>query len=59
MSKTIELPDPLFAKIDGYANWFAASPVRVIRKTWDEFRCHSPQAPHSVQPIYFLSETQS
>lgn len=37
MSKTTQLPDPLFAEIDGYANRVAASPVTVIRQAWDEF----------------------
>ena len=44
MSKSIELPDPLFAEIDGYATRVAASPVTVIRQAWDEFRRHHPQA---------------
>lgn len=48
MSKSIELPDPLFAEIDDYANWVAASPVTVIRQAWDEFRRHHPQAPHTT-----------
>ncbi len=43
MSKPTELPDPLFAEIDGYANWVAASPVTVIRQAWDEFRRQHPQ----------------
>ncbi len=43
MSTSIELPDPLFAEIDGYANRVAASPVTVIRQAWDEFRRHHPQ----------------
>lgn len=48
MSKSIELPDPLFAEIDGYANRVAASPVTVIRQAWDEFRRHHPQDPDSA-----------
>lgn len=48
MSKSIELPDPLFAEIDGYANRVAASPVTVIRQAWDEFRRHHPQDPDST-----------
>lgn len=48
MSKTIELPDPLFAEIDGYANRVAASPIAVIRQAWDEFRRHHPQVPDSA-----------
>ena len=48
MSKSIELPDPLFAEIDGYANQVAASPVTVIRQAWDEFRRHHPQDPDSA-----------
>lgn len=42
MSRTIELPDPLFAEINGYANRVAASPIAVIRQAWDEFRLHHP-----------------
>lgn len=45
MSKTIELPDPLFAEIDGYARRVAASPITVIRQAWDEFRHQHPQEP--------------
>ena len=48
MSKTIELPDPLFAEIDGYANRVAASPITVIRQAWDEFRSHHPQETDSI-----------
>ena len=48
MSKSIELPDPLFAEIDGYANRVAASPITVIRQAWDEFRRHPPQDPDSA-----------
>ena len=48
MSKSIELPDPLFAEIDGYANQVAESPVTVIRQAWDEFRRHHPQDPDSA-----------
>ena len=43
MRKSIELPDPLFAEIDGYANRVAVSPITVIRQAWDEFRRHHPQ----------------
>jgi len=43
MGKTIELPDPLFAEIDGYAHRVSASPITVIRQAWDEFRHHHPQ----------------
>ena len=43
MGKTIELPDPLFAEIDGYANRVSASPISVIRQAWDAFRHHHPQ----------------
>ena len=43
MGKTIELPDPLFAEIDGYASRVSASPITVIRQAWDEFRNHHPQ----------------
>ena len=45
MSKTIELPDPLFAEIDGYARRVSASPITVIRQAWDEFRQQHPQEP--------------
>ncbi len=45
MSKTIELPDPLFAEIDGYARRVSASPITVIRQAWDEFRHQHPQEP--------------
>jgi hypothetical protein len=45
MSKTIEIPDPLFAEIDGYARRVSASPVTVIRQAWDEFRHQHPQEP--------------
>ena len=48
MSKTIELPDPLFAEIDGYANRVAASPISVIRQAWDEFLRHHPQEMNSA-----------
>ncbi len=48
MSKSIELPDPLFAEIDGYANRVAASPVTVIRQARDEFRRHHPQDPDTA-----------
>jgi|GEM_PF-3172513 len=43
MGKTIELPDPLFAEIDGYAHRVSASPVSVIRQAWDEFLHHHRQ----------------
>jgi hypothetical protein len=49
MSKSIELPDPLFAEIDGYANRVSVSPVTVIRQAWDEFRRHHPQVPDSAR----------
>lgn len=45
MGKTIELPDPLFAEIDGYAHRIAATPLTVIRQAWNEFRHHHPQEP--------------
>ena len=45
MGKTIELPDPLFAEIDGYAHRVSATPITVIRQAWDEFRNHHPQEP--------------
>lgn len=48
MSKTIELPDPLFAEIDGYANRVAVSPIAVIRQAWDGFRRHHPQVSDSA-----------
>ncbi len=40
---TIELPDPLFAEIDGYAQRVSASPSTVIRQAWDQFRHQHPQ----------------
>lgn len=43
MSQTIELPDPLFAEINGYANRVAASPLVIIKQAWDEFRHRHPQ----------------
>lgn len=43
MGKTIELPDPLFAEINGYAHHVSATPVTVIRQAWNEFRRHHPQ----------------
>ena len=45
MGKTIELPDPLLAEIDGYAHRVSTSPINVIRQAWDEFRHHHPQEP--------------
>jgi predicted transcriptional regulator len=45
MGKTIELPDPLFSEIDGYAHSVSASPSAVIRQAWDEFRDHHLQEP--------------
>lgn len=48
MSKSIELPDPLFAEIDGYADQVAASPIAVIRLAWDEFLRHHPQPTDSA-----------
>ena len=38
MSKTIELPDPLYAEINGYATRTATSPLGVVRQAWEEFR---------------------
>jgi hypothetical protein len=35
MSQTIELPDPLFDEINGYANHVAASPLVIIKQAWD------------------------
>ena len=43
MSQTIELPDPLFYEIKGYANRVAASPLVLIKQAWDEFRHRHPQ----------------
>jgi hypothetical protein len=45
MSQTIELPDPLFAEIHGYARSLAVSPLIIIKQAWDEFRCHHPDVP--------------
>lgn len=38
MSQTIDLPDPLYAEIHGYAARVAVSPSVVIRQAWEEFR---------------------
>ena len=38
MSKSIELPEPLFAEINGYAARIDASPVMVLKQAWDEFQ---------------------
>ncbi len=38
MSRTIDLPDPLYAEIHGYAARVAVPPLVVIRQAWDEFR---------------------
>jgi hypothetical protein len=38
MSQTIELPDPLYAEIKGYATRAAISPLGVVRQAWEEFR---------------------
>lgn len=43
MSKTIELPDPLYAEIDGYAHRAAVPTLTVIRQAWEEFQRHHPQ----------------
>jgi hypothetical protein len=64
MSKSIELPDPLFAEIDGYANRTAVSPVTVIRRAWNEFRSHHAQGLDSVSlqkpdPEELLSSVRS
>lgn len=42
MSQIIELPDPLFAEIKGYANRVAGSPVGIIKQAWDEFLHRHP-----------------
>jgi hypothetical protein len=55
MSKTIELPDPLFAEIDGYARRVSASPITVIRQAWDEFRQQHPQEP--APPLHQTAAT--
>jgi predicted transcriptional regulator len=49
MSKTIELPDPLYAEIDGYARRVSASPITIIRQAWDEFRHQHP--PETATPL--------
>lgn len=56
MSKTIELPDPLFAEIDGYARRVSASPTTVIRQAWDEFRHQHPQ--ETSTPLRQTSDTE-
>ena len=43
MSHTIELPDPLFREINGYAIGSMLSPVHVIEQAWEEFRSRHPQ----------------
>ncbi len=43
MSKTIELPDPLYAEILGYATLVATSPLGVVQQAWEEFRARHPQ----------------
>lgn len=44
MSQTLELPDPLFAEINGYAARLSTSPLGVVRQAWEEFRDRHPQA---------------
>ena len=54
MSHTIELPDPLFSEITGYAVRVAVSPMNVIQQDWDEFRQRHPQkaaAPEEAGPL--------
>ena len=43
MNTTIELPDPLFAEIHGYATRVATSPLEVVRLAWEEFRLRHAQ----------------
>ncbi len=43
MSHPIELPDPLFREINGYAIGNASSPVQVIEQAWQEFRARHAQ----------------
>jgi hypothetical protein len=43
MSHTIELPDPLFREINGYAMGSTLSPIHVIEQAWEEFRARHPQ----------------
>ena len=43
MSKTIELPDPLYAEIEGYASRTAAPALAVIQQAWEEFQRRHPQ----------------
>lgn len=50
MSHVIELPDPLFAQINGYAQRVASSPLNVLNQAWEEFRerhAQQPGLPHS------------
>ncbi|MCX6866430.1 MAG: hypothetical protein NTV46_09485 [Verrucomicrobia bacterium] len=56
MGKTIELPDPLFAEIDGYAHRVSATPITVIRQAWSEFLHHHPQQP--VTPAVRKPDTE-
>ena len=50
MSKTIELPDPLFAEIHGYATRAATSPLGVVKQAWEEFRSRHPQETAAPPP---------
>lgn len=43
MSQILELPDPLFAEIKGYATRVATSPLGVVKQAWEEFRARHPQ----------------
>lgn len=56
MSKIIELPDPLFAEINGYAQRVSASPISVIWQAWDEFR--NQHAQESVAPLQQAAATE-
>ncbi len=51
MSHTIELPDPLFREITGYAVRVAVSPTHVIQRAWEEFQQrHSQTAVPPAEP---------
>ena len=50
MSQTIELPDPLYAEINGYATRAATSPLGVVRQAWKEFRTRHPQETGAPPP---------
>lgn len=51
MSMTIELPDPLVAEINDYAEKAAEAPAAILKQAWDEFRHrHSKTPPAKASP---------